>query len=248
LAAGCATATGTFQPDGFHHNDLPVVVRYHDPSSWRFVGPDWRIDNFVLDEDGKPGDAKSAQGYVENRAIDYLGDGQPYRPGNAYIYDLKLVNRRTDATMWLQEIPLPMHDKDRSLQALLDNLVESISGTGFYTVRVGYDRSKVRAKTFGARIVQSAPVLFGKFTSLDATIEVVNLDQLKVDPTAKAAVVRVVLVRTAYTQAVDSYVSASIVTVLGCESKARDFESTSADFERFLTSVQLGPMPAKVDP
>lgn len=251
FVTGCATGAGTFQPDGFHHADLPIVVRYHSPSSWGFVGPDWRVDNFLLDDTGKPGQAKTAKGYVEDRAIDYDGDGRADAQRDVPVYDLRLVNRRTDAAMWLQEIPLPERDKDRSLQVLLDDLVESISGTGFYSVPLGHRRSTVRANTFAARVVKSDAGQLGGFPSLDATIEVVNLDQQKVDPSAKAAVGRVILVRTAYAKWVfagtpgDRSFRTSTVTVLGCESKAREFEATNADFARFVESVQLGRVPAK---
>jgi hypothetical protein len=242
-ACGCAPVAGGFRADGFHEADLPVSVRFTDPASRSFVGPDWRVDNFLLKKDGSFGDAKTAEGYLYNREIDVDGDGRP-ETKESLVYDLKLINRVTTSAIWMQTVLLAMADKDRSLTSFLDDFVEALSGTGLYRAGAPVPRLVGRTKSYGARLVASKEGTTGGFPSLDATIELVNLDQLKVDPNAKSSIGRVVFVRTDYPHAFrqgDNRYETRAMVVLGCESVPRDFDATNADFDKFVQGVQLGP-------
>jgi hypothetical protein len=247
--AGCVKVTGGFQPNGFGESDIPVAVRYRDAATHTFVGPEWRVDNFKVKANGTFGDAKEAPEYLYDREIDVDGDGKP-ETDKAPVYELKLVNRVTTAAIWLQTPMLALQDKDRSLKSFVDDFVEGLSGTGIYRVGTTIPKRVGAAKTYGARVVDSKEGRIGGFASLDVTIELVNLDQLKVDPSAKSAIGRVVFVRTNYSRPyakVDTHntYETRVMVVLGCESNPRDFDTTNADFEKFLASVDLGPAPAR---
>jgi hypothetical protein len=245
LGSGCAGATGTFRANGFHHDSLPIVVHYRDASAHQFVGPDWQIDNFAVKDDGTIGKPKMSGKYVWDREIDYDDDGRADPELAVPIYDLRLVNRVTHAAMWLQSVPLRMPDKDRALKSILDDFVAWLSGTGFYLISPGPPKGVGVAKTYGARVVAMKENETQGFESLDATIEIVNLDQSKVDPNAKSSIERVVLVHTDYPQSKallggNRRHEARAMVILGCESDPRYFEATNADFPAFLGAVELG--------
>ena len=245
LGCGCAGATGTFRANGFHDDGLPIVVHYTDASARQFVSADWQVDNFAVKDNGTIGKPKMSDKYVWDREIDYDDDGRPDTERAVPIYDLRLVNRVTHAAMWLQSVPLRMHDKDRALKSILDDFVAWLSGTGFYRVSPGPPKGTGISKTYGARVVAMKENETQGFESLDATIEVVNLDQLKVDPTAKSSIERVVFVRTDYPQSHATMGGnrrheARAMVILGCESDPRYFEATNAEFPVFLHAVELG--------
>jgi hypothetical protein len=235
--------TGGFKADGFHDSDLPIAVRYADAATHNFVGPDWRVDNFVVRPDGTIGEAKTAKGYKVDQEIDLDDDGKP-ETRTVFAYELKLVNRVTTASIWVEGVMLPMHQKDRSLRSFLDDLVETISGTGVYQINGANPKRVGTTKSYGARVIDAKDSKVGGFDALDATLEVVNLDQLKVDPNAKSSVGRVVFVRTDYDHQIRSaghdYADTRVMVVVGCDSNPRDFDATNADFTRFLQSMELG--------
>jgi hypothetical protein len=243
-AAGCVKAPGAFLPDGFHDEGLPIAVRYTSPGARDFLGPDWRVDNFIVRDDGSIGAPKSTPEYVMDREVDVDGDGKP-ETESGFVYELKLANRVTTASIWVQTVTLSMQDKDRSLESFLDDFVEGLSGTGIYRVSVRIPKKVGATKTYGARVVDSKAGKTGGFDSLDATIELVNLDQLKVDPNTKSSIGRVVFVRTDYPHQFKiggrhDNNETRVMTVIGCESNPRDFEAANADFARFLGNVELG--------
>lgn len=244
--AGCNRPNPEFPADGFHADEFPIVVRYADAKAQTFVGPDWRTDNFVIDEAGRVRDRKDTPDYRVDVKLDLDGDGKLDEFSGWPMYQLSLVHRRTDARIWIQAMPVSERDKDRDLKVVLDDFVEGLSGTGLYRFRSGPREPVAVARTYGTRVVQQKETKVGTFDALDATIEVINLDQQKVDPTTKSAVGRVVFVRPPYVNTVRGVTgmpNPRAFIVLGCESKPRDFEATSADFDRFLAAVELGPDP-----
>src|SRR6185312_10787770 len=110
---GCATGNGAFRDDGFHHDDFPYTVRYADAKA-RELLPNWRIDNYVVDDKGSPGQAKTTADYQGVQSIDLDGDGDPEKP-TVYYYDLRLTNRRNSGVIWLQTVPLSPDRAERDL-------------------------------------------------------------------------------------------------------------------------------------
>jgi hypothetical protein len=249
LAAGCATGNGSFKADGFHHNDYPYVVHYGTPAAREFLGPDWRIDNYIVSSDGSPGQAKTAAGYRGIQELDLDGDGKPDNT-EVYYFDLKLANRKTSAVIWIQAIPLGQEESERNLRVLMDHYVEAIAGTGLYALKYqehDTDRDalkQVRARTYAAKVVDSKETKVKNLEAFEATIELANLDQLRFDPSHRASVARVILVRTDYFK--DWVIDAKdmrtrAVLRVGYEADPQDFQAGMPDFERFLSLLEFGP-------
>jgi len=247
LLGGCMGSPGAFGPDGYRPSGSPLIVRYAEPAEHRFVSADWRVDNFVVADDGTIGKPKQTDAYVQPREIDVDDDGVVDINSKAFVYDLKLVNRVTDGAIWLQTVPLAMRDKDRSLPSILDDFVESLSGTGVYRVTTIQPHRLAATKTYAAHVLSATGGRTGGFESVDATIELVNLDQLKVDPDAKSEIGRVVVVRTNYPLEITDTANHKFVglamVVVGCDSHPRDFDATNADFVKFLAALDFASPP-----
>jgi hypothetical protein len=239
---GCATGGGTFAADGFHHSQYPYVVRYSDPRAREVLDENWRVDNFVINYDGSIGAPKTADGYEGPEEIDFTGSGVPTKVTVPY-FDLKLDNRKTSAVIWLQTIPLSKDHAERNLKNLVEDYANAISGSGFYAA-VEDQGKVVREKTFAAKIVDGKETTLGSLEAYDAKIELANVDQLRLDPAARTAIIRVVLVRTNYmhTFLEDGPAVPTFVRV-GYRASPGDFDAGLPDFERFLKLLQFGPPP-----
>ena len=238
---GCATG-GTFAADGFHHTDYPYVVRYSDPGTREFLDANWRIDNYVVNYDGTIGALKTTEDYEGPTELDVTGSGNFSKVTLPY-FDLKLDNRKTSAVIWLQTIPLNKGREERNLKNLAEDYASAISGSGFYAAVE--DQGKViREKTFAAKIVEGKETTLGGLEAYDAKIELANADQLRLDPAARTAIIRVVFVRTNYTHDFlgHDFPVHTFVRV-GYRASPGDFDAGLPDFERFLKLLQFGPAP-----
>jgi hypothetical protein len=238
LLVGCATGNGSFREDGFHHADYPYIIRYSSPATREFVSSEWRIDNYVLGDDGRPKSAKNVAPYYGTQSVDLDGDGKPEKD-DVYFFDLKLDDKKTSATIWVQTIPLGPNEAERDLRVLMDEYVEGVSGTGFYAVGPIWpdDKREVRLKSYAAKVTESAPAKVSGLEAFQATIELANLDQMKLDPQSRSSIARVLLVRTGYMKAWD--MPSKVVKVhtcmrIGYEARPQDFQAGIPDFEKFL--------------
>jgi hypothetical protein len=239
---GCfASGAGSFGPDGFHHADFPIAVRFTKPDEKEFLGPDWRIDNFYVDDFGFIGSPKSSSQYVGREAVDF-GDGRVTRLP-VYFFDLKLDHRKSSAVIWMQSIRLGRNDAERNLRTLVEDYAEALSGSGFYATV--HDGLVIKSKSYAAKIVDGKDTTLGGLPAYDAKLEVANLDQIRLDPNARATIVRVVLVRTNYVrnwgEPQQGMLEARTVVRLGYRANPSDFDATMPDFEKFLSLVEFGP-------
>src|SRR5581483_11735917 len=114
---GCTPTMGTFTVDGFHDRLLPYAVHYSDARAKQFLSENWKVDNFIVNEDGTLGDPKTTADYRGPQKIDLAGDGS-YAKVKVYYFDLKLDNKKTNAVIWVQSVPLGRDRAERNLKNL----------------------------------------------------------------------------------------------------------------------------------
>ena len=244
---GCATTGGSFTADGYHHGEYPYAIHYSAPPKKAFLGPDWQVDNYYVAENGEIGDRKQSDRYQGRETIDLKGDGNLTRWKTDY-FDLKLENRKTSAVIWVQTFPLGHKEADRNLRNLVEDYAEDLSGSGFFwSVR---DGRTVKAKTYAAKIVSGADTSLGGDQAYDAQLELANLDQVRLDPNARTARIRVVLVKTGYLHvwSPDEYeatVKSPVLMRVGYYASPADFDAGLPEFESFLKLLDLNARPGK---
>ena len=99
----------------------------------------------------------------------------------------------------------------------------------------------LRTRELATKLVAGKDTTIGGFAAYDATIEIANTDQLKLDPERRQGKLRVILVRTPYLYLFGSKTMLPTLLVLGYYNRPADFDASLPDFERFLTLVRLGP-------
>lgn len=250
-ASACASSSlsGSLRSDGYHHKLLPIQVSSLNDQAQSFVAPDWRLDNFKINERGA-WEQKTGPGYSTPMTIDLRGDGElPDRSTATDVpaFDVLLKHSRHGAQLWMRTELLPEPYRERTLESLVAAYAEQLSGTAFVGVSV-YPVSAGVSRGYAAKVVSAGPTKVGDRDAYEAVIEVANLDQLRLDPQHRSAIMHVVFVESGYNvYQVDDRGRARgrAVIVLGYRATPASYEESHGDFARFRDAVKLGlPAPA----
>jgi hypothetical protein len=249
---GCQSS-GFFEATAFRSRVYPYTIRYADPEERALLSSDWVVENFYADASGKPTTSKTGRQYQKDREIELASGRTIVRAFD--VYDVLLVHRASDAVIWLRSIPLSPRQAGLSLRVAAEQYAEGLSGSGFYATDLGQRR--IESQTYASHMVAGRPVVVAGLEAFEATLEVANVDQLKLDPASRAAMIRVVFVRTPFTtetRGVDSD-KLPVMWMIGYANNPVDFEAQSPDFVRFLGLIDangshgfkvLPPVPAPV--
>jgi hypothetical protein len=248
LSVGCTPAS-TFGADGYHHELLPYSVHYSSPPKKTFVSEDWKIDNYETAADGSPTQPKSGEHYRGTIRLD-LGN-QQYRTLSADYFDLRLENKRTAAVLWVQTRPADADDIERDLRVLVEEFAEQLAGANLYLEeRDSTEKSRpvARERSFATKIVDGQNVKFQGRDAYVATIEIANVDQLKLDPNARSFIAKIMFVRTGYTRDLNDDVSdrphhVPIFMRIGYGAGPAEFGPGLPDYEAFQKLIDLSPPP-----
>jgi hypothetical protein len=260
LGAACTPQLGgALRPDGYHHNLFPMHMRSINNQSQQFVSLDWRLDNFKMGTEGW--EQKLGPGYANEAIIDLSGDTTADTPARSTTqvpaFDVLLKHRRTGAQMWMRTELLPVTYRERTLETLVAEYAERLSGTAFIGVSV-YPYSVGVTRAYATKVVSSNPTKVGDRDAHEAVIEVANLDQLRLDPQSRAAIMHVVFVETGYPvyqplghgrprggaaeEATPPHrVQGRVVVVLGYSAAPASYEQLHGDFARFRDALKMDP-------
>jgi hypothetical protein len=232
-----ACEPATFGVDGFHSAQFPYSVRYSDPGARTLLSSDWIVENYYSDSHGAPTKPKEDDDYAKEREIELEGGHTTKLTFD--VYDVLLAHKSSDAKIWVRSIPYSPRQAQRSLRLVAEDYAEALSGAGFYASDLG--RVKVQSKQYASHVVGGRDAKLAGLPAYDATIEVANVDQLKLDPKSRSEMIRVVFVRTDFTypvRRVDS--TLPVMLMIGYSNAPSDFAAQSADFERFLALIGTG--------
>lgn len=170
--------------------------------------------------------------------MDTDGDGEP-ETYDAPRYDLKLVHSKTNGVIWVREIPLDANHAEKALDVLVGNYAESMSGSGFYAEDLANDRIAT-AKTFATRILDQKPMVVSGREAVDATIELANVEQLKLASDSRQGKVRVIFVKAGCKRDLGLRTTSAIVpllTMIGYYNDPAHFDALIPEFDAFVKSM-----------
>jgi hypothetical protein len=242
-AGACVVkAPGSMSPTGFTHDQYEYRVAMQDST---FLGNDWMLDNYYTDGDGasRP---KHDGAYATKYLLDSNGDGKVDVKRDALTYDLRFQHRKHEAFIWLRTIPIPNELKDKELRVLMKDYVDEIAGAGYEAVLLENDRVGVTEKRYAAELVtQSGATLAGK-EAYWATIDVANIDQIKLTPTTRRVRVELVFVQTGFQYQVKRYIddtqpiSFPVLMIAGYANMPDDFVADRPSFSSLLSQIEIG--------
>jgi hypothetical protein len=240
LVSGCRRSQGAESPTGYTPQDSGYEVRYDDRERRSLISSEWQLDNFIGGGDGfKP---KKGSDYEAEVFLDVDDDGTSDKLGSFPIYDLRFTHRRTAGVISIRSVPLESTTKDKELRVLADSLVESISGGGYVMIQIqGQDRATNKDQRYAAKVQRRAEAtLAGKPAHL-ITVDVSNVDRLKVDPESVEARVTLVLVRTGAKRIYARYhqVEMPLLLIAVYTNSPQDYAATESDFTSLLSRITV---------
>ncbi len=248
VAVGCGHGSTT-AGQALVHSKFPYAVAYDDASHKSVLGEDWRLENYRHRD--RSDDIERKAGYTLSYAFDFDNDDKPDATRELPYPDLLFLHRKTSARIEISTLLLDERLADKELRVLVQQMVDSRSGTRSLLLGFGREARGVE-KRYATRLLDSSPATLGEQQGLVATIERVDLDQLQLDPQARWQRSRLFLVHAPF----DYFVSEGSVTGTASErSRAlhryrvllvaeysntpEDFEAQYPEFLRLLNKTHM---------
>lgn len=249
LAAGLAgfsvfacrpPVSGTFSPAGYEHTDYHYRVKADGEG--KLLPTAWKLDNYYSSK--KSGlEPKDASGYVTTYNLDTDGDGKYESSEKEFVYDLRYEHLEHDGVIFLRTFPISGDLEKKKLDVLMDRYIEQIAGAGYEVVSPEASTELLVEKRYAAAVVERTT---GKLAGLDAavvTLDIANLDQIKVDPNARKQRVQLVLLHTNFSYETKRGRFSSKFPVLmlaGYANQPKDFSEGLVDFQGLLSRIEIG--------
>lgn len=196
LVAGCrARELGHFGPGGFYHVRDHYRVRYDasGEAAYALLPPEWAIENYQVGSDGRPTVANPADRYWTSFLIE-RSDGRAEIVRRSEIFDLRYVHRRDGSVIFARTVPLPSTMAERDLQVIMRDYVDRSSG-GTYAAVSLFGETGVRERRAAPRVVAEGSARVSGLAAYYATVEIVDVDRHRVDPSAHGEMVTLVMMR-----------------------------------------------------
>jgi hypothetical protein len=223
FVAGCSKPTVAYPFDsrGLAPPQGGYRVDFEDAASYRFLSADWRIDNFVLDDDERP------------------------RARETATLDLSLHHRRTHAQIWVDSAVIDRSVEQTELRVLAENWVASIADHGYFDATfVGGAGVEITSRRYAAEILDARAVGIGGQPGYSVLVDVANLNQAEIRPEERAARALVTFVRLPHPRRIRSgnaIAEEPMLMVIGYVNVPQEFDENMADFTRFVESIEFVP-------
>ena len=239
LVSGCRTGQGALSPTGYAPYDCGYEVKFANREQRSLMAADWRLDNFRGNADGfRP---KLGSDYEAELFLDVDDDGKTNSLGVLPIYDLRFDHRRNAGVIWISSVPLDSGNKEKELRVLADSLVERFSGGGNVMVQIqGYDRATNTDRRYAAKLQRRAEGTVAGKPAHSVTVDVSNVDRLKVDPTNVEARITLVLVRTGASRSYGGFtLPFPLLLLAGYANAPEDYADGESDFASLMSRVSI---------
>ncbi len=233
---GCVSASGSITEKGFRHEKYDYgVVSGGDG----ILDSHWLLDNF---HQGTTSELvqNSSDAYISTFHLDTDGDREPDRTVREPTYDLRYKHRERGGVIWLRTFPISSDLRQSELRVLMQSYVDEIAGAGYEDVDL--DPIGVLERRFAAAIVERGQATLGGQPAYLATIDVANIDQIRLTPASRRTRVRLVMVRTFFTYEASGAARRETFPVLmmaGYSNLPEDFDRDLPSFDRFLGQIEI---------
>jgi hypothetical protein len=238
MIGGCGPgAKGALTPAGYESESPKYSVV---KAGQTFLGDDWVLDNYTTSESGRMR-PKSEGIYRTTFSFDLDGDGKLDNGHDALTYDLRFQHKKHEAFIWLRSVPLASELKDKDLRVLMKDYVDEIAGAGYEAVQLSGSHAVVE-KRYAAEVVDQSPARLADREAFLATMDVANIDQIKLTPSTRRVRVELVFVRpgTDYELRSANFVeSFPSLLMVGYANLPDDFAADEPAFRAFLAEIEI---------
>lgn len=237
LLAGCGKQfPGVVSPQGYVSSRYPLSVHqsYEAPAAAGLLPEGWKLDNFNGDS------PKDGQAYQTTLRIDANNDGDFELQEDVPAFELRFVHLRHAGVVWLRTVPVATDLATKDLRVLAEGFVEALAGGQYETTQIGEGSASTVEKRFASTLLSAEPCQLATQECEAATLELANVDQLKLDPKYRSNKLMVVITRTPFVfwprMRRSHY---PVYLVAGYSNQPGQFDAGLPDFMAFLQHVEI---------
>lgn len=227
--SGCATSNTGFTDQAFVSKDSGYSIGYAG-DTFSPLGKEWQLENYVQGEKGRPREEKNVGIYLD-RMPWVQPDGSEIEV--SYLpYDLKF-RHGNGSLLVVATVAVPRHLRNLRLSAVAEEWANSYSGIQF-----SFKRGE--GQRMASKIIESKGRDLAGRPAREVTFDVVDVDQLQLDPNAPRKRIRAVFVQ-APLYKVFQWPSLRIPAFLlvAYISDERRFDTLASDLESVLGKIRI---------
>jgi hypothetical protein len=228
LFSGCASAGLGFTDTGFVGKGYSIS--YVETATYSIVPPDWDLDNYFYNRQGKPHREKDQGIYRDTMDwVDVTGRSERVE---YVIYDLKW-RHGNGSTFAVCTVAVPPRHSNLRLSAFAEEWANEYSGMQF-------SFKKGEAHRTASKIVETKARQVGGRAAREVTFDVVDVDQLQLDASAPRTRVRAVFVQAPLVKEfLDSGLRPPAFLFVAYASDERKFDKLVDDYEGLIARIRF---------
>lgn len=242
LFAGCrAREVGHFGEGAFYHVRDHYRVRYGtegDPAR-ALLPAEWRIDNYQVDGNGRPTLARRARRFRIDYTIEHAS-GHRVRVRGVELFDLRYTNRRDGAVIFARTLPLSTSAADRELEGLMRDYVDRASGGSYVAVSL-LGRPAVLEQRWAPRVLREGPAVVSGQPGYYATVEMVDVDRHRVDPSSRGETITLVMMRPGHHRWRAGESALPMLVLFGLATRPEHHDEHLEQLRSFISRVDVRP-------
>lgn len=237
---GCTASLATLNSDGLKYDNNSISVQYTDKVNSRFINDFWQVENWTFSTEFKKWNRKNGDKYkgIVKRDLDEDGTSEQV---SSYYTELELRHVSNDAQIFVDLTILPKTKRNTHVEVFLSYFAENLSGQISWHREFNHERLLNEGRTYASKIITQRRAKIGGNDAIVATIELANLDQLKLDSSHRSMLVSVAMIK--IDKVVDntngiSKTRPAILSVV-LQSRPDVHEECYQDYEYFLQQIKI---------
>ena len=239
-ASGCIPQSRGAFASGGYKSAYGYDVPYQNNSN-RMLPDGWRLDNYHL-ERGEWVQKHQAP-YVTTYGLDSAGDGTTDYTFDRFTYALRYEHRVHAGVIWLRDIPISVTLRNKDLRVLMQDYIAAVAGATYETVRLGTNTLQITERRQAPVVIEQGPVTVAGQPAYAATIDVANLDEVRVSPDARSRRVQLVLMHAPQDDYSDKASGKAfvcpVIVLAGYSNLPADFQIGVGDFHDMLGRLTI---------
>jgi len=262
LTTGCTPASGGLGPTGYEQAVVKYKLSYANAATQKFLPEDWAIDNFTYAADKRTWQEKTGDQYRAIRLLDEDGDGtiSDSERTEENVFDLRFVNSRDSAVIWLKVHPMAFRNSKRDLDVMLENYADGLAGAGLFEQSSLFGLEQNVARQYTTFVVEKEPIALGPLSAIRGVIEIAEVEKLRLDRSHRDSKAELVFAKISYLHPLGNvgaknslwpvvagqnqagyFEKRTGLLVIGYYDDAARFETHLADFHGLLSRLQIPP-------
>jgi hypothetical protein len=236
VTAGCASSSigghGRFTRSGYA-SEYGYQVGYRVGTK-ALLPDDWSLEN--------------TREYVTTYHLDGNQDGKVDSVFKDPSYTLRFEQPRVDGVIWVQSIPLDEGLRQKEPRVLMQTYLDELAGGHYELVKLNGTTPTIVEHRYAVTVVERGPVRLGDRDGYGVTVDLANLDQIRLDPRARLRRIQLVLVRAPEDrltitmeggQPVSSF-KLPVLVVMAYSNLPEDFDKSLPAFHDLLARITIG--------